>query len=43
MKNCSTCVYPTENCGKFTCNCGDSDMYEKEIAGDTTCDCWEEN
>ena len=41
-KCCCDCCYAGEYHGKFFCDCGDSDEYEKEIQERTYCDCFEE-
>jgi len=40
---CCSCAYAGEKNGRFFCNCGDSENYEKEIYGRNYCDDYEEN
>ena len=41
-KACCDCCYLAECNGKFTCNCGDSPHYGKEVQARNYCGCFEE-
>lgn len=41
-KACCDCCYLVESNGKFTCNCGDSENYDKEVQARNYCDCFED-